>query len=128
MTNGPPDLLVLQNADGGWSYHRGSSWLEPTCFAVLALVASGMEKSSAAQRASAWLTSCRRPDGGFAPRQSVDKSTWITALPLLLPSPLINETTKAAAIQWLIAQSGRESDWIFRLRLFLLGESAGTDI
>ena len=115
-------LLVLQNADGGWSYHHGGSWVEPTCFAILALTASGMGSTPQVRRGAQWLRRCQRPDGGIAPRESVDESTWLTALPLLWPPALSDESIdRKGAIQWVLAQSGRESGWVHRLRLWMMG-------
>src|SRR5580704_17568911 len=58
------DLLGRQNADGGWSYFRGGSWTEPTCYAILALAASGMGDSAEVRRGRDWLQRCQRLDGG----------------------------------------------------------------
>ena len=80
------DLLGRQNADGGWSYHRGGSWTEPTCYALLALSASGASHTGEVRRGVEWLRRCQRADGGLAPRESVPESTWLTALALLLPA------------------------------------------
>src|SRR5665811_793139 len=79
------DLLGRQNADGGWSYHHGGSWTEPTCYALLALTANGASHTAEVRRGVEWLRRCQRADGGFAPRESVPESTWHTALTLLLP-------------------------------------------
>jgi len=50
----------------------------------------------------------------------VDESTWVTALALLLPAEL-SVGDRQRASQWLLNQSGRESGFIYRLRLRLLG-------
>lgn len=71
-----------------------------------------------------WLRRQQRPDGGWPPHPSVQESTWVTALPLLLPvrQPGCGDTAKA--VEWLLAQSGRESGWWYRLRQRLLGVPA----
>ncbi len=122
------DLLGRQNADGGWSYFRGGSWTEPTCYALLALAASGMGDAPEVRRGTAWLQRCQRPDGGFAPRESVQESTWVTALTLLLP-PDTEGFDRSRAEAWTVEQTGRESGWVFRLRLWMLGaDSAGDSL
>jgi hypothetical protein len=116
------NLFSLQNADGGWSYHRGASWAEPTCFAALALVALGAGSGPEVRNGLQWLRRCQRPDGGIAPREQVDESTWLTALPLLLPSAVTREhIDRERAVAWLLAQTGRESGWLNRVRLWMLG-------
>lgn len=122
------DLLGLQNADGGWGYHRGSSWAEPTCLAVLALAASGAD-SGVMRRAAEWLKRCQRPDGGIAPHQQVSESTWLTVLPLLWPPALAEESIdRKSAVEWVLAQTGRESGWVYRLRLWMLGAKSEVGI
>jgi len=119
------DLLGRQNADGGWSYFRGGSWTEPTCYALLALAASGTGHAAEVRRGMSWLQRCQRADGGFAPRESVQESTWVTALTLLLP-PDTQGFDRRRAEAWTVDQTGRESGWVFRLRLWMLGaDSSG---
>lgn len=120
------DLLGRQNADGGWSYFRGGSWTEPTCYALLALAASGTGHQGEVRRGMDWLQRCQRPDGGFAPRESVQESTWVTALTLLLP-PGTQGFDRSRAEAWTVDQTGRESGWVFRLRLWMLGADSSSD-
>jgi len=119
----PEDLLNRQNSDGGWGYHGGGSWTEPTCYALLALAAGDLAGSEAARRGALWLARCQRPDGGLAPRESVAESTWLTALALLLPAGLAGGLDRRRAGSWVLHQTGRESGWLFRLRLWMLGAS-----
>ncbi len=120
------DLLGRQNADGGWSYFRGGSWTEPTCYALMALAASGAGHEVELRRGMEWLQRCQRPDGGFAPRESVKESTWVTALTLLLPAGTEGTLDRPRAESWTVEETGRESGWVFRLRLWMLGvDSAG---
>jgi hypothetical protein len=120
------DLLGRQNADGGWSYFRGGSWTEPTCYALLALAASGTGHAGEVRRGMSWLQRCQRRDGGFAPRESVQESTWVTALTLLLP-PDTQGFDRPRAEAWTVDQTGRESGWVFRLRLWMLGADSSSD-
>ena len=46
-------VLRKQNRDGGWPYARGTSWTEPTVYAILALLAAG--EGGPAQRGLEWL-------------------------------------------------------------------------
>jgi hypothetical protein len=119
------DLLGLQNADGGWSYRRGGSWTEPTCYALLALAASEGNQAVQVRRGMQWLSRCQRPDGGLAPREAVEESTWLTALTLLLPGLEGIDRNRAEA--WTLAQTGRESGWVNRLRLWMLGADSSGD-
>jgi len=114
-------LLSSQNPDGGWSYTRGGSWTEPTCYALLALSAAGQSASEEGQRAARWLAARQRADGGWAPRDVVPESTWVTSLLLLLPDGVISREQAHRAVAWILSQSGRESSFLFRLRVRLLG-------
>jgi hypothetical protein len=125
MVSYSQELLDRQNNDGGWSYRTvGGSWTEPTCYALLALAAGEVSSSDAVQRALQWLASRQRPDGGWAPRDGVDESTWVTALVLLLPPEQVLSIDRNRASRWLLAQTGRESGVVHRLRLLLLGLGA----
>src|SRR5262249_57355329 len=116
------ELLDRQNRDGGWSYRRGGgSWTEPTCYALMALLASGQVSAPEVQRGLQWLASKQRSDGGWAPRTEVQESTWVTALALLVPQTVSASFDRARASAWFVEQTGKESSFIPRLPVRLLG-------
>ncbi len=98
-------LVAAQNEDGGWGYHAGSSWTEPTAFALLALESRDL-KNSAYQRGCAWLLRTQRPDGGWPPNPSVSVSTWVTSLSSLALSGFGPPAGPSChhALQWLVLQ------------------------
>jgi hypothetical protein len=125
-----PSALILQrqNADGGWPYSHGGSWLEPTVLAMLALQSSAPDVSGTAlKRAAAWVASRQHSDGGFAPSASVSETTWVTALPLLLTGTPVAAYNVSAAVGWLVQSAGRRSSATERLRARLLGQSASEE-
>lgn len=108
-------LLKAQNSDGGWGYGNGSSWTEPTAFALLALQARNVT-SATLEQGYAWLTRAQRSDGGWPPKPSVAVSTWVTSLAALA----LSDTEWVAqrlnrAVQWLISQSKPQPGVIERL-------------
>ena len=106
-------VAAAQNPDGGWGYRGGSSWTEPAAYALLAL--EGQPGAAPAiERARGWLARNQRADGGFAPRPSVEESTWVTALAVL--SGAVAGDAERRAVEWLLAQSGQESTFTNRLR------------
>jgi len=116
----PLDLILSrQNRDGGWPYVRGSSWTEPTVYAILALLEAG--EFAGARRGLQWLRARQLPDGGWPPQSGFDESTWVTALAALLPREQLGERAHARAIEWLTATAGEESSTTYRLRMWLLG-------
>jgi len=123
------EIRAAQNRDGGWPYHKGGSWTEPTVYALLAHEAGGAQLPRQAE-AVAWLGRAQRPDGGFAPRLEVDESTWVTALAALLPEEVIGARRHARAVEWLLARTGMQSSALFRLREFLRNGalSSGPDV
>jgi hypothetical protein len=118
-------LIARQNADGGWPYARGASWTEATEYAFLALLAEG--ETRAAERGIRWMQLAQRPDGGWPPQLGVDQSTWVTALAALLPAGRLGARAHEAAIRWLLRTSGEETTFAYRLRQWLLGNSAAPD-
>ena len=114
-------LADKQNRDGGWPYVRGSSWIEPTAYAVLALLAAG--ETERARRGLRWILAIERPDGGWPPHAGIDQSTWVTALVALLPPEELGASAHGRAIAWLVGTTGRESTLVFRLREWLLGNA-----
>jgi hypothetical protein len=123
------EIQSLQSRDGGWPYNAGAaSWTEPTCYALLALAASGRGQSDSARRGAQWLALQQRADGGLAPRESVTESTWLTALALLLPPEASGGVDRNRATKWVLAQTGRESGWVYNLRLLLMGMRSDTSL
>ena len=59
-------LLESQNPDGGWPYQRGgpSSRLEPTAYALLALMTAG-SADEAVEKGLRWVRAAQLPDGGW---------------------------------------------------------------
>jgi hypothetical protein len=112
-------LIARQNPDGGWPYSRGSSWTEPTVYAILALLAAG-ERGAALGGVKA-LLGVQRPDGGWPPQASVAESCWVTALVALLPPEHLGTASYARAIDWLLDVTGVETTTTHRLRAWLLG-------
>src|SRR5580692_911410 len=114
------ELVDRQNPDGGWGYRRGGgSWTEPTCYALLALSSDAPAAPDTLRRGAKWLAAQRRAGGGWAPRESVQESTWVTSLVLLLPSAVTRElegngVDRQSAEAWVLDQTGRESSWVQR--------------
>jgi hypothetical protein len=112
-------LLAAQNPDGGWGYQGGSSWTEPAAYALLAL-GGQPDAAPAIDRARRWLAANQRADGGFAPRPSVEESTWVTALALLAGA--VSGDAARRAVEWLLGKHGEESTFIYRLRQWMNSE------
>jgi Prenyltransferase and squalene oxidase repeat len=114
-------VVCKQNADGGWPYVRGTSWTEPTVYAVLASLAAG--EMEPAKRGLNWLLARQLADGGWPPQAGVDESTWVTSLVALLPPEHLGSGVHARAIAWLMAAKGQESGATYRFREWLLGHA-----
>ena len=112
------NIRAAQNPDGGWPYHKGGSWTEPTVYALLAHQAGRMAAPRSAA-AFAWLRVAQQSDGGWTPRPSVDRSTWVTALVALLPPETMGAGRHAQAVAWLLGERGMESSPILHLSEFL---------
>jgi hypothetical protein len=119
-------LLAAQNADGGWSYVRGSSWTEPTVYALLALVAADEEHSEGARRGARWLRSLQRSDGGFACSRATDESAWVTGLTLLLAGRSVCTFDTAGAMEWVLTAATGRPTTAERVQVGLFGRRART--
>jgi hypothetical protein len=117
-------LNACQNPDGGWPYRPGgSSWTEPTVYALLAGYASG--DSTGRARALEWLRPLQRLDGGWSPKPGFEQSTWVTSLVALLPVPDIDGPAHTRAIRWLISQAPANTTYYYRLKAWLNGSVSG---
>jgi hypothetical protein len=112
-------LLASQNSDGGWPYHKGTSWAEPTALVVLALE-PGQTPSvdTALNRGIAWLLEQQRPSGGWTPQPGVKECTSATSIAALaILSRAKNARAKIdAALTWTAGQVYRND---FSLSLLL---------
>jgi hypothetical protein len=117
-------LRTHQNSDGGWPYRPGgSSWTEPTVFALLAGYANGDDTGRA--RGLGWLRALQRPDGGWSPKPDVAQSTWVTALAALLPPSDLGAGAHTRAIHWLLGLTPINTTFTYRLRSWLDGNNLG---
>lgn len=111
---------TCQNADGGWPYRPGgSSWTEPTVYALLAGYATG--ESQGRDRGLAWLKTLQRPDGAWAPQAGIDQSSWVTSLVALLPPGDLGPAAHTRAIRWLLGQTPANATYAFRLKSWMNG-------
>ena len=117
------DLLKTQNQDGGWPYGRGTSWTEPTALALLALGPG----HAACARGYAWLRAQQRSDGGWAPKAGVDAATWVTSLVALLPPQTLGPQYIQQARGWILAGTGANSTFWYRLRERMLGSNSSEE-
>ena len=116
-------LEKCQNADGGWPYHTGgSSWTEPTAYAILALMTRGTVTEPVA-RGLQWLEAAQHPDGGWSPHPAVRESTWVTAVVALLIPAVLGHSIYERAVNWILARSGDDTGLLIRVRQFLTGNS-----
>jgi hypothetical protein len=118
-------IVTKQNRDGGWPYVRGSSWTEPTVYAILALLAAG--ETGPARCGLDWLRATQLHDGGWPPQTGFDESTWVTALVALVPPGQLGGAVHARAIDWLLDTCGEESTLAYRVRTWLLSSAPPAD-
>ena len=116
-------LIASQNPEGGWGYHGACSWTEPAALALLALRGEP-GASECVSRGNRYLLSLQRPDGGWPPRETVERSTWVTALAVLALGPQLNGDALKRAVRWLLDQRAADTSFVHRLRMRMLGESA----
>jgi hypothetical protein len=114
-------LETYQNADGGWPYRPGgSSWTEPTAYALLAGYATG--DTAGRVRALQWLRTLQRSDGAWAPKAGVEQSTWVTSVVTLLPPQDIGQAAHRSAIRWLLGQTPANATYSYRLKAWMNGD------
>ncbi len=108
-------LRTVQNDDGGWGYFPGKqSWLEPTCYALLACY-QDPASSAAFQKGYQLVRSWQQPDGAWRPNAAILQPCWATALCLTLA-----HTTNARdeawlrGLTWMVATKGSEGGWVER--------------
>jgi hypothetical protein len=116
------DWKSRQNRDGGWAYHKGCSWTEPTALVLLAQSVTQVDRPSF-EAGLGFLRSIQRSDGGWSPQPEVTESTWVTALAALLPEEAIGARQINRALAWLEGRTGRESSWSYRLRQKFAGNN-----
>lgn len=105
-------LRELQNRDGGWGYFPGKqSWLEPTCYCLLALYGdSGSHQAWTA----GWklIRSWQLADGSFRSSGHVQAASWATALVVSLSAAQGRlDTDVLRAVQWMLGIKGVEGSW-----------------
>lgn len=108
-------LARSQNPDGGWGYAPGKqSWLEPTCYSLLALMA---QPEAAESFARGWklVRSWQLADGGWRPTAAVKDPAWSTALCVTLHCARRTfDEPFARGVGWLAGTTGNEGSLLER--------------
>jgi len=108
-------LRSAQNADGGWGYFAGKqSWLEPTCYSLLALYESDAASKNWSR---GWdlIRSWQQADGGFRPSAAVTNGCWATALVVNLNCLRgADDASFHRAVGWMLGIKGAEGKWLER--------------
>lgn len=109
-------LRAAQNSDGGWGYSKGrQSWLEPTCYALLALHGDP-ESTAATERGWNLIASWQNADGGWRPAANVAGSCWASALCISLHTVRRRFDNRfARGVGWLLGTTGSEGRLLERL-------------
>jgi hypothetical protein len=113
-------LRSAQNADGGWGFFpRKLSWVEPTCYSLLAMHgAPGCEVN--AERGWKLLRSLQLPDGSWPPCAAVAEPHWTTSLAVTLHVlRAVTDEPFRKGVASLLRTAGIENGWQFRIAHFL---------
>ncbi|MDX1984062.1 MAG: prenyltransferase/squalene oxidase repeat-containing protein [Bryobacteraceae bacterium] len=113
-------LRSAQNSDGGWGYQAGrQSWLEPTCYALLALAGDAASRD-AVQRGWTLIRSWQNADGSWRPSGQVQSSSWATALCLTLHcARRAFDGGFDRGMRWMLETRGSEGSWTERIYNFI---------
>ena len=103
-------LQTAQNTDGGWGYFPGKqSWLEPTAYALLALLGEP-GGGEAFERGWRLLRRWQLPSGGWQACAGVHEPHWATSLAVLVHCVTgVYDEAFRAGVAWLLASTGSES-------------------
>jgi hypothetical protein len=108
-----PFLRNAQNADGGWGFHPGAeSRVEPTCWAILALQASGNATASVAKldQGFQFLRAAQLADGSWVASPQVTTGCWVTSLACwVLLADAHAHAAVSSGLKWLCDDWPRDS-------------------
>jgi hypothetical protein len=117
-----PMLRGAQNSDGGWGFHPGgSSRVEPTCWALKALMSLQSRRDSdghAITRALSFLTGAQLPDGSWPSTSEEKNGCWVTSLACWVLSGAREgkySQTIASGLTWICDDWPRDSSWWQRM-------------
>ena len=90
-----------QNEDGGWGYRPGgASWVEPSAFCAMALLAGG--DRAAAGRGLALLKACQNASGGMGVSPKDQGGGWMAYAALLAYHAFDAEAEATRLIGWIL--------------------------
>jgi hypothetical protein len=106
-----PFLRNAQNRDGGWGFHpQSDSRAEPTCWALLALIAAAnQDTAEAVERGRKFLRVAQLPDGSWPSTSEQKSGCWVTSLGCWVLETAGDSLTAAAGIKWLCEDWPRDT-------------------